>query len=390
MKKSNLLGLVFAFVLSFGFAFAAAANETVAEDNNASETAVTVRGYILLQVEKRGEAWYVNPENSFRYYMKDGATAYDIMREMGLGISNANLEKLKSGQQSLLSRLKGRIVLQVEENGEAYYVDPKTGKLHYLKDGNAAYALMRNLSLGIKDSDIAKIPDSDLKTYKTKKVVDKTESESNNPDGTITLSGAVADGQVALNWKLNDLVSDKGFKVVVANHQNPVYPGDKYHYLSDSSVRSDSWDELSAGIYYFRTCEYLGGKCGVYSNNLKLVIPEKESTSAADEAEDEASDEEESVSAVSSDGSIALSGNVTDGTAKLAWKLSSLTSPLGFKVVVAAHQNPVYPGDEYHYFSDSSVRSDSWGDLDGTYYFRVCEYLGGKCGVYSNNLKLSF
>jgi hypothetical protein len=161
--------------------------------------------------------------------------------------------------------------VQVEKRGEAYYVDPETGALHYLKDGNAAYSVMRNLSLGITDENLSKIPDSDLDTYKAEKTVDKTVTESNNPDGTIQLSGEVVGGQVNLNWVLKNLVSAKGFKVVAATHFNPVYPGDKYHYLSDADVRSDSWDELSSGTYYFRICEYLGGKCGVYSNNLKLT-----------------------------------------------------------------------------------------------------------------------
>jgi hypothetical protein len=50
-----------------------------------------LRGYILLQVESHGEAWYVNPADGLRYYMEDGAAAYDLMRYMGIGITNATL-----------------------------------------------------------------------------------------------------------------------------------------------------------------------------------------------------------------------------------------------------------------------------------------------------------
>jgi hypothetical protein len=385
MRKSSFFSLVLAVVFIFGGSSMVAAT-TSTDSTESNDLVVTARGYILLQVEKRGEAWYVNPENSFRYYMKDGETAYNIMREMGLGISNNNLTKLKAGQKSLVNRLKGRIVLQVEENGEAYYVNPGTGALHYLKDGNAAYSVMRDLSLGITDENISKIPDSDLKTYKAKKTVDKTVSESSNPDGSIVLSGKVIDGQVGLSWSLNDLTSSKGFKVVAASHENPIYPGDKYHYLSDADVRVDSWDELSAGTYYFRVCEYLGGKCGVYSNNLKLVVAESES-----ESDSELISEAESEDDADSQGTISLTGQIIDGQAKLSWTLKDMKSPLGFKVVIDNHENPVYPGNEYHYFSNASVRSDSWSELSaGTYYFRVCEYLGGKCGVYSNNLKLTY
>ena len=34
-----------------------------------------LKGYILLQVESLGEAWYVNPDTSSRIYMKDGQYA---------------------------------------------------------------------------------------------------------------------------------------------------------------------------------------------------------------------------------------------------------------------------------------------------------------------------
>lgn len=32
-----------------------------------------MKGRILLQVESHGEAWYVNPKDEKRYYMADGA-----------------------------------------------------------------------------------------------------------------------------------------------------------------------------------------------------------------------------------------------------------------------------------------------------------------------------
>lgn len=116
-----------------------------------------VKGYILLQVESKGEAWYVDPVLEKRTYMKDGASAFQMMRNFGLGISNANLEKLKNGDLNLGNRLRGRIVLQVEASGEAYYVHPKDLSVHYLKNGEEAYRIMRELSLGITNSDLKAI-----------------------------------------------------------------------------------------------------------------------------------------------------------------------------------------------------------------------------------------
>jgi hypothetical protein len=54
-----------------------------------------LEGKILLQVEERGEAWYVH--NGLRYYMKDGATAYEMMRFFSLGITNKDLEQIPVG-----------------------------------------------------------------------------------------------------------------------------------------------------------------------------------------------------------------------------------------------------------------------------------------------------
>ncbi|MCX6785859.1 MAG: S1C family serine protease [Candidatus Komeilibacteria bacterium] len=126
-----------------------------------------LKGYILLQVESAGEAWYVNPADGKRYYMKDGAIAYQMMRKFGLGITNANLAKIpqeneKNNYPSLVNKLKGKILLQVQSHGEAWYIHPKTGYRYYLKDGDAAYSLMRNYSLGITNKDLEKIPEGSL------------------------------------------------------------------------------------------------------------------------------------------------------------------------------------------------------------------------------------
>lgn len=130
-------------------------SELVVTDTNLT---TRLKGYILLQVQQNGEAWFVDPVTLKRYYLKDGPIAYEMMRAFGLGITNADLNKVLNGDTTLISRLKGRILLQVESHGEAYYVNPKDGRAHYMKDGAAAYEIMRYLSLGITDADLYKIP----------------------------------------------------------------------------------------------------------------------------------------------------------------------------------------------------------------------------------------
>lgn len=113
-----------------------------------------LKGFVLLQVQEHGEAWYVHPDIGNVYYLKDGPAAFNIMRSFGLGISNTDLDRLLSGRDaSIRTRLQGRIVLKVQAHGEAYYVCPRTGVITYMKDGAAAYQVMRLCGLGITNTD---------------------------------------------------------------------------------------------------------------------------------------------------------------------------------------------------------------------------------------------
>lgn len=115
------------------------------------------RGYIVLQVEDRGEAWYIDPVSARRYYMKDGPTAYQMMRSFGLGVAERDYDRMREGDYAMRARLRGRIVLRVQEHGEAYYIHPRTLELHYLKNGEEAYRIMRLHSLGITNKDLSRL-----------------------------------------------------------------------------------------------------------------------------------------------------------------------------------------------------------------------------------------
>jgi len=126
---------------------------------NAQELANSLKGRILIQVESKGEAWYINPKDAKRYYMANGSEAYSIMRTLGVGVTNKDLAKIQSDKQVALKQ-QGKIFLQVESHGEAFYIDNK-GVAHYLKDGEAAYGIMRELGLGITNKNLDSIPKSD-------------------------------------------------------------------------------------------------------------------------------------------------------------------------------------------------------------------------------------
>lgn len=131
-----------------------------------------LRGQILLQVQSHGEAWYINPADSLRYYMPDGSSAYGIMKSFGLGITNSDLSYIPTvstpqemltvssvcSSNSIANRLRGKILLQVQDHGEAWYIEPRKCMRIYMKDGGAAYQIMRFLGLGITNTDLEKIP----------------------------------------------------------------------------------------------------------------------------------------------------------------------------------------------------------------------------------------
>lgn len=120
-------------------------------------------GRILLSVEESGEAWYVNPLNLKRYYLGRPKDAFSIMRELGLGINELQFQEIAqagmpvAGNKDLAARLAGRIILQVEKNGEAWYISPIDLKKYYLGRPEDAFAVMRKLGLGISQKDLALI-----------------------------------------------------------------------------------------------------------------------------------------------------------------------------------------------------------------------------------------
>lgn len=132
----------------------------------AATTSLTTRlsGFILLQVERNGETWYVYPPTKQRYYLGNPTYAFGLMTQLSLGITDANLAKIpvagstETGDLALRQRLSGMILLQVERNGETWYVDPRTLQRTALGTPTAAFKVMRNLSLGITNADLATIP----------------------------------------------------------------------------------------------------------------------------------------------------------------------------------------------------------------------------------------
>lgn len=183
--------------------------------NAADDTQLS--GRILLQVEGNGEAWYVNPTDLMRYYLGRPDDAFKIMRDLGVGISNVDLKRipvgldhikgidsdndglndrledalgtrsdqadsdsdgwsdlteLKTGNnplgsgllpisQAFTSQHLGKIFLQIENKGEAWYVNPENGHRYFLGLPDDAFNLMRTFGLGITNNDLGDVVPKD-------------------------------------------------------------------------------------------------------------------------------------------------------------------------------------------------------------------------------------
>lgn len=112
-----------------------------------------LKGNILLQVEERGQAWYVNPADGKKYYFGRSADAFNIIRTLALGASH----KFIADNKIFPERVVGKILLDVEDHGKAYYINPKDKKSYYLGKPADAFAAMKSFGLGITNDNIRKI-----------------------------------------------------------------------------------------------------------------------------------------------------------------------------------------------------------------------------------------
>jgi len=173
-----------------------------------------LKGKIMLKVESKGEAYYVSPKEKKLYYLGRPADAFQVIRNQGIGIFNVNLVKIPIGLSALsgadtdkdglpdafeeaigtdknkidsdsdgfndkdelttgyapwaetikinydnnfAAAQKGKIFLQVESRGEAWYVNPADGKRYFLARPTDAFNVMRQLGVGLTNSNFEKL-----------------------------------------------------------------------------------------------------------------------------------------------------------------------------------------------------------------------------------------
>lgn len=201
-----------------------------------------LKGRILLQVQQKGEAWYVNPSSGERSYMGKASDAFGLMRKTGVGISNSDIAKIQVGDKNLTSasstdtdgdglsdtiesalgtnvnstdtdgdgtddkteilngydpnssstvsmidadfakKEAGKILLQVQSHGEAWYVNPADNKRYFLGSAQDAFNVMRELGLGISNSDLRQINENGKKSTSTNATKPNTANKNGKND----------------------------------------------------------------------------------------------------------------------------------------------------------------------------------------------------------------
>jgi len=171
-------------------------------------------GRLLIQTESRGELWYVSAVDGRRHLIGSPDELHSLYRTEGLGAANALIRRIPlardfaSGPDAdgdglpdaledaigtdrmradtdgdgftdanevragydptgpgravtdvrLARRLMGRILLQVESRGEAWYVNPSDGLRYYLGDPRETKPFLGKLALGIGNRDLTALP----------------------------------------------------------------------------------------------------------------------------------------------------------------------------------------------------------------------------------------
>lgn len=128
-----------------------------------AQTKTLYLGQILIQTEYNNALWYIHPKTGQRFFLYNPERTMEVIRKVGLGIHNKNLEKIPKTNKDkkdarIFNKFRGNIVLQVESKGQAWYINPKDNLRYYLPSGKSALNILKTLGKEIKNKDLKKIP----------------------------------------------------------------------------------------------------------------------------------------------------------------------------------------------------------------------------------------
>lgn len=238
-----------------------------------ADIASQLRGRILLQVESHGEAWYINPQTGNRFYLGRPADAFAVMRNFGLGISNKNFDSFKGVAPRTLA---GRILIKVEDSGKAYYINPIDLKLYYLGRPTDAFEVMRRLGLGISNVNLGKIivDSKSAAVIRAEEVIKPVEQpttttpENNVPvENIATSTNGVATSSEEIATTTEPIATSTACQYLVEYYDNKTLFGTPLSTSTVSSINKD-WGTLAPdgmiktdrfSVRYTGRCYFAGG-----------------------------------------------------------------------------------------------------------------------------------
>jgi hypothetical protein len=330
-----------------------------------SKILTTIPAGTQVQIIAETDGWYKVKYNGFTGWMgaqyieakgavtaeakKEGTTTLPI--ELGkkavVGILEKDFKNIEKGNKELQARLKDKVLLRVQKNGETWYVE-KNGVLTQVKmhGKNEFKRILKEAKKEVK---------AEVKT-------EKKEEKPLSPAGSISLSAQTAPGKVKLTWVAN-VDASNGFKIVKSTEANPTYPNNSAEYV-DANTRSREWSLPAGKTYHIRVCRYTGNGCDSYSNNVEVVVPAGEEKPVS------------KTSYTSVSGQLTLKASTLPGAVALEWTESSSAGFDGYKVVRSTSNADLsYPNDGYVEFlpnRDSLYFIDGLAIPGKTYYYRVC------------------
>jgi hypothetical protein len=274
-----------------------------------------LNGKILLQVESKGEAWYVSPNDQKRHSMGRPNDAFSLMRNLGIGISNNDLAKIKIANENFTDqdtdgdglsdiiedsigtnknkkdsdsdnyqdkdeiiegynpkgtgkiildnnfakKQSGKILLQVENNGEAWYVNPENNQRIFLGRPTDAFNLMRKIGLGISNNDLNKIDSAENTLVETVFVQQKNTNKEDGLSYKTAVNINETNEKITSRWpgywiRRNSCKNNNGYDHLVHNTTGQIK--DK-HYYDIYNVNCNDKKNIN---YYFNTDSYYGKK----------------------------------------------------------------------------------------------------------------------------------
>ena len=259
MTKKSLVYLVALPLFVFpGFAFAMndATGTTNAISNISSNSSEEELVALIAKLQKQLEELRKNKVQC-------------LLAEVDLSIGDGEGDNLKEYVQGLQNFLREKGYLKANATG--YFGKlTRTALTNFQRDNNIEQTGELNASVRNSIKNLKCRKDFQIKKLEVKtQVKDQVSNVSAVTSIALEVTGNVA------KWSAVGS-SKNGYKLVWSKNPNPTYPtrdGDKFFYTADTSTSSTTLDAFNgAGTYYVKVCEYLGGACGVSSNEVTVSL----------------------------------------------------------------------------------------------------------------------